>query len=45
MLRAVGFAGGLGDLELCQFDVDLLIDWYRMRSIVVPQVQSYLGPY
>ena len=38
VLRAVGFSGGYSDLELCQFDIELLTDWYRMRAYVTPQV-------
>jgi hypothetical protein len=38
VLRAVGFSGGYSDLELCQFDVELLTDWFKIRNFVTPQV-------
>lgn len=36
VLNAVGFHG-LADLELCQYDVQLLLDWYKLRRLCTIQ--------
>ena len=36
VLNAVGFHG-LADLELCQYDVQLLLDWYKLRRLCTMQ--------
>jgi hypothetical protein len=36
VLVAIGFRGTC-DLELCQFDVDLLVEWFNMKKSLKPQ--------
>ena len=38
VLKAVGFIGGMRDLEVCQFDVELLGEWFTIKKSMPPQL-------
>lgn len=38
VLKAVGFIGGMRDLEVCQFDVGLLREWFTIKKSMPPQM-------
>jgi hypothetical protein len=38
VLKAVGFIGGMRDLEVCQFDVQLLGEWFTIKKSMPPQM-------
>ena len=38
VLKAVGFTGGMRDLEVCQFDVELLGEWFTIKKSMPPQM-------
>jgi hypothetical protein len=49
VLHNIGFQGGLSDVEMCSYDVQLLIDWYELKMSLHPQslarqcIQSWIS--
>ena len=38
VLKNIGFVGGLHDVETCNFDIQLLSDWFNLKMSLQPQV-------
>ena len=38
VIKTLGFTGGLSDVEMCAFDVELLRDWFNLRMSLHPQL-------